>query len=91
VTLLDDIDPAEGYFDAAQGLYWYAADYHEGQSSLLYSILSSRLGYRPAPSESCPDPDSIAEWFYDALVAGEVDAEDVLAFVETGYEATREG
>lgn len=40
-----------GYFDAADGLYWFCSDYHGGQNSVLYSILSARLQYKPGPNE----------------------------------------
>lgn len=88
MSILGELTPADDYFDAAQGLYWYAADYHEGQSSELYSILSAQLGYKPAMGEGAPEVDSAAEWVYDALVAGEVSPSDVLAFVNAGYDAT---
>jgi hypothetical protein len=87
-TILDLLDPSEDYFDAAQGLYWYCSDWHGGQSSTLYSILSARLAYNPAMSERGPDTET-AQDVYAALESGEIDAEDTLAFVERGYELTR--
>lgn len=48
-------------FDLSAGLYWYCADYHSGQSSELYSIMSARLDYRPAPSERSPFDDEPGE------------------------------
>lgn len=88
-TILDTLNPSEDYFGAAQGLYWHCADYHEGQSSERYSIMSAQLGYRPALSESGPEPGSVAEYIYDALASGDVEPSDVLAFVEQGYDETR--
>jgi hypothetical protein len=62
----------DNYFDAAQGLYWYAADYHEGQSSDLYSILST-LDYHPGAMESKPDEEGMV--FYMELEDGRDPAE----------------
>lgn len=43
-------------FDLHQALYWFCADNHEGQSDVLYSILS-QSPYKPAPSEKSADVD----------------------------------
>lgn len=82
-------------FSAARGLYWYCADYHGGMSSALYSILS-RLEYKPGVLEKSPasealeDPPSSGEPtdspVYDALVSGELDAEDVFAWIQEQLE-----
>jgi hypothetical protein len=40
-------------FDIEGAIYWFAADNHEGQSSELYSILSSSQ-YRPGAIEYSP-------------------------------------
>lgn len=68
-------------FDAAQALYWYAANYHQGQSSELYSILS-RLDYKPGAWENGPEADSTAEVVYSDLEAKAVDAEALYAWIE---------
>lgn len=86
MNLLETLDPSDSYFDAAQALYWYAADHHEGQSSELYSILST-LGYKPAQSERGPAEDSIARDVYDGLENGDLRPSVVQAFVEFGYAA----
>ena len=33
-------------FEAAEGLYWFAADYHGGMGTTLYRIMST-LGFKP--------------------------------------------
>lgn len=73
----------ENYIDAAQGLYWFAADYHGGQGSRLYSILST-LGYCPGASES--GPDESGQEFYAALEAG-ADAEVMFTAIKRFSEA----
>lgn len=88
MTLLDSLTPSEDYFDAAQGLYWYCADWHGGQSSNLYSILST-LGYKPAMGECGPEEGSVAEDIYRELESGDLDADNVVDFVNLGYEETR--
>jgi hypothetical protein len=86
MSILDIMVPSEEYFDAAQGLYWYCSDYHSGQWSEEYSILST-LGYKPASSECGPDPDSTAADIYAALESEEVSVSDVRQFVDRGYSA----
>lgn len=69
-------------FDAAAGLYWYAADYHEGQGSTLYRILST-LGYWPGACERGPtEPE--AEDVYRQLESGLLNPEDVAEYVHGG-------
>ena len=58
-------------FDIEGAIYWFAADYHEGQSSELYSILSTSE-YRPGPLEYSPSDKvsydySIVKEMYHAL------------------------
>lgn len=58
----------DNYFDLAQGLYWFASDYHSGQNSILYSILST-LEYKPARSENEIDKDNYeGQELYNMLV-----------------------
>lgn len=60
----------DSIFSAAQALYWYCAEWHNGQRSDEYGILS-RIGYRPGTLESGPtDPE--AEAVYQALREGRV-------------------
>lgn len=54
-------------FETAQGLYWFAADNHAGQTCPLYGILST-LTYSPSPMESGPDA-GISQDIYDRLSA----------------------
>ena len=39
---------SENFFDVAEALYWFAIDWHGGQDSLLYSILSTST-FKPSP------------------------------------------
>ena len=68
----------ENYFEAAQALYWYCANYHSGLSCPLYSILSRKLGYTPSPSELGVSEE---DTFYKALESGEILAEDMLSAI----------
>ena len=59
--------------DVARAIYWYAANYHEGQSSPLYEVLS-RSPYRPGPMENGIGPEDSARMLYDTLTGwGDVD------------------
>jgi hypothetical protein len=63
-------------FDIAQGLYWYCNDYHGGQGSDLYRILSQVSGiYRPGAMEHGPSDGG--EMVYAALEAGDLDADEL--------------
>jgi len=66
------VDPAEtdaNNFDVAAAIYWFANDYHGGQSSNLYSVLSTS-DYRPGPMhKSIEDDESeTATMMYQELV-----------------------
>lgn len=71
----------ENYFEAAQALYWYCSDCHSGMSSPLYSILSTRLCYRPSLFECGVNDDDSSE-FYKALEDGEIEAENLLSDIQ---------
>ena len=71
----------ESRFEIARGLYWYAADYHEGQFSPLYSILST-IGYSPRRRELGPDEGDVSGDIYKKLVSKELDPEDLAFFLE---------
>lgn len=73
----------ENYSDAAAGLYWFAVQNHEGQSSDLYSI-QSQLGYNPGQMENGPDDNAMP--FYLALESGEVSPRQLLDAILTTYE-----
>src|SRR6185312_3252520 len=60
----------DNYFGAAKGLYWYCSDWHGGQDSELYSIMSARLDYHPAMSERGPDAEDESGDFYAELQGG---------------------
>jgi hypothetical protein len=54
-------------FDIEAAIYWLASDYHGGQSSPLYSILSTSE-FKPGPSHSSVDDEGeIAKEIYDML------------------------
>ena len=79
-----DLSGRDGAFSAAQALYWHCADYHEGQGSERYRILS-QLGYRPGASERGPEADSVAEVMYADLAAGGLDPEDVRQWIDAEW------
>jgi len=54
-------------FDIEEAIYWFATDYHGGQSSNLYSALSTSE-YRPGRSSSGPEEGSMGEMIYADLV-----------------------
>jgi hypothetical protein len=49
-------------FEVEAAIYWFAADWHGGQSSNLYSALSTSR-YRPGTLESCC-PDEALDCYY---------------------------
>jgi len=66
------VDPAEtdaNNFDVAAAIYWFANDYHGGQSSNLYSALSTS-DYRPGPMHKSVEDDEseTATMMYQELV-----------------------
>lgn len=69
-------------FDMAQALYWYANDYHSGQWSNLYSVLSqiSEI-YHPGPMENGCDTNSVASDYYMDLENGNIDPNELLDFI----------
>jgi hypothetical protein len=54
-------------FDVEEAIYWFANDFHGGQSSNLYSVLSTS-DYRPGAIARGPEKGSMAEELYHALV-----------------------
>jgi hypothetical protein len=54
-------------FDTESAIYWFACHWHAGQSSNLYSALSTSE-YSPGPMRDGPD-EGMAEILYDELVA----------------------
>lgn len=53
--LLASLDnPSDDDADAYCAIYWFASDYHNGQRSNLYSVLSTSP-YRPGMCERGPD------------------------------------
>lgn len=74
-------EPEAARFDAAQGLYWFCSDNYSGQGDPLYSVLS-RLEYRPGVRETGPQLHSEAEGVYEALLGEELDAEELLTWIE---------
>jgi len=54
-------------FDMEEAIYWFANDYHGGQSSNLYSALSTSE-YRPGRMSNGPEEGSMGEMIYADLV-----------------------
>lgn len=54
-------------FDVEEAIYWFAADYHGGQSSNLYSALS-RSEFRPGRASHGPERGGHSEVMYADLV-----------------------
>lgn len=79
-----DLSGREGAVSAACALYWHCADYHEGQWSLRYRILST-LAYRPGACETGPQSETVDADIYASLAAGELDPEDVLTWIESAW------
>ncbi len=61
---LVDFDEAE--VDREAAIYWFAADYHGGQSSRLYEALCASQ-YRPGPMCNGPEKDSAEAMMYSEL------------------------
>lgn len=58
----------EGFdFDFEVACYWFANFYHGGQSTNLYSVLSSSH-YIPGPLETGPDNDSFVYSIFEEIV-----------------------
>ena len=58
-------DSATDEGDMAEGIYWFCADWHGGQSSALYACLSCNP-FSPGPLSNGPDSDG-AKDVYSAL------------------------
>ena len=54
-------------FDSAEAIYWFCYDYHSGQSSNLYSVLSVS-DFSPGIMSKGPSEDGMAKKLYNALV-----------------------
>jgi len=58
----------EGFdFDVEEAVYWFAAWYHSGQWSNLYSVLSTSE-FRPGAIGNGPELDSMAEMMLEDLI-----------------------
>lgn len=68
-------------FHAAQGLFWFCCDYHEGQGSDRYRILCE-LGYKAGVLEHGPEEDSLAVDIYQSLVARILEPQDLLEWIQ---------
>lgn len=53
-------------FVKASTAYWFAADYHNGQTSKLYELLCKNP-YKPGPLSCGPEKDSVEEMHYSML------------------------
>ena len=56
----------ENDIDAQQAIYWFAANWHGGQWTNLYHVLSASK-YKPGPLESGVDSESLASIIYEAF------------------------
>ncbi len=66
--LKSEFGDEENDFDMEAAIYWFANDYHEGQNSELYSILSTS-DFSPSPlHNNVEDEDEIVQMMYQALV-----------------------
>ena len=74
-------DLAADRFAVACALYWYCADYHGGQWSEEYRILSG-LEYRPGAIERGPEVDSVDAMIYADLAAGAIGAGELWAWLQ---------
>ena len=63
---IEDVFPSSDRFDIEEAIYWYASDYHSGQASELYHILSTSP-FNPGPMSH--GPEGMAEEIYNALVS----------------------
>jgi hypothetical protein len=64
-AFLRQIDAEADEFDVEGAIYWFASDWHSGQSSNLYSALSTSE-YRSGATQSHPDDGAMGD-LYDAL------------------------
>ena len=64
---LADLDEKCDLFNLAEGLYWYCHDYHTGQWSDEYSVLST-LDYSPSPLANGVEEGSAAHEVYIQLI-----------------------
>jgi len=64
-----DDDEKCDLFTIARGLYWYCSDYHGGQGSNEYSVLST-LDYNPGPLENGASDEDGSDYVYDQLTYG---------------------
>jgi len=64
---LEDVNSEDFNFDMEAAIYWFSNDYHSGQASDLYSILSTSE-YRPSSlSKGIQDEPETAQMLYNAL------------------------
>lgn len=84
-----DLSGKDGAFSAACALYWYCTNWHQGQSSDLYSILS-KLDYRPGALEHGPDPDGIEAIIYSDLEAKTIDPRELAMWIEKEWAVDRD-
>jgi hypothetical protein len=62
----DPVDDMTLSFPVECAIYWFANDWHSGQSSNLYSALSTSE-YKPGMAENGPELDSVDAMMYEAL------------------------
>lgn len=80
----------EGFKDDAEvAIYWFANFYHGGQSSNLYSALSTSR-FRPGPIARGPEKDSSEKMMYDDLVFKFAPGSDEAQEIQQQYNSLNE-
>jgi hypothetical protein len=65
-------DEAAVLGDLTEGLYWICHDWHGGQDSALYSILSAQLGFHPGCGQNgIQDAEEAPQYVYQMIQQAE--------------------
>jgi len=81
----------EGFRDDAEvAIYWFANFFHGGQSSNLYSILSTSR-FHPGPIAKGPEPQSSEEMMYEDLVLHFAPKSEEAIEIQKKHNSTNEG
>lgn len=60
------LDSEISEFDIEEAIYWFANDWHSGQFSNLYGVLSTSE-YKPGVISNGCEKDSMSEYIYEEL------------------------
>ena len=81
----------EGFRDDAEvAIYWFANSFHGGQSSNLYSVLSTSR-FHPGPIAKGPEPGSSEEMMYEDLVLHFAKGSEEAQEIEQKHASMNEG